>query len=1332
MGSNLYQMSLILLGIAATLFLSIFLYREIAPEYLIYQDDFIALENFRTSYTHQPAPAFKRGVKQIVIEKEDNGPPIIDRCISCHVALQIEDFSPTKIARDVNGQIEYDAFGFPKKIENPNYVWSRLNEKISELKNEKNSAKLALATKYEALKTAQVGEFTYNVEKVLQMHPLMGRETRPFEYHPIDEYGCTSCHGGNGRGLVTDRAHGPVFDEQYEIEYQGYKPNFLEIDPENDPPFAKVFNDKPGHRLIFQTDPILVGTLIQAKCISCHQESQGVLQGATSSASTVLKRKEKEVAEVQKAFELEQAAVFSLIDLKKRLKSDGYEATLKNLQNEELDLTRPDKEREKLASQYKFLKEAGSKQALEKVNKALIESFGSEKLSDIFAKEKKEALESFLNETKGEKGATGSLYQKLNALNLNQEILKHVEDVDTSFQQAVGDEKAMNAIQTDVDLLTADFHQGKNLYISQACYACHRIATFSRGGVGPELSREGDVYPWYIKQKISWPQSDLRTSTMPNYHLDHEELEDLMAFILSQKGPGKKLSQTQYKTLVQEWEAGKKQSWEERVTPAQIHDERFGMTVFATEGCAACHRLLGFESNVGFSIEKTKPSSDALYGERQWFQSLFPEEVPGSLIVDTVRKNGVEIDQHIISGVRENSILEEIEKNHPGVIESLYTNFKFASRAQNHLLKEAGGDVEKKEAALKEIKDWKERVNRVLMVYIQEYGLGRLICPRPNWSGIFRTDQWLMEHFRNPSAHVPRSIMPVFPFDDTKFYALTYMLDKLALKNREHDHAIWKARGFDPEVAFEKYCSQCHGVYRLGNGPVAEWIYPLPKNLRNADFLRNLTKEQAIQSITHGVKGTPMPPWGETVDDKPFKNDEPILNQNEIKRLADWLFSGLPGESDLRTEENVPKWDYEPKDVLEELHREGGVLEGKSSKGPEALKSVLDFFPKAEGYYAALNAAPENQKAQSVDAIFDQRPNPNPGGEKNLYYIKKKFYTSENIEQGRAFFITYCSPCHGTEADGAGMRAQAMHDAKPRMLINLDWSQNRDDLRFLRSIKYGVPGTAMTPWGDQTSSLQRLQLVIYIRSLSEGQVERSDLSSALYKAFDQAEFTIEKARVHEFSEFDRNQKAYVQAKQLREALDKEAIASKDKTQKAFEAYQKEVELGSKVQSRKATDALFQKLRGLIKQEKEIYKQLGEGFVNSGIDGKVRDNFLKLIAMNDNFYSIDNETLMLNEKAIDKAQMKTIEEAIITELDNDLKMAADQRLVMEGRLPSQERSEEISLLNTKVTFLKKQKTQLISGLEEVMRLVNEQKAIFQKITEQTRSEDKKDTNEKSPT
>ena len=94
--------------------------------------------------------------------------------------------------------------------------------------------------------------------------------------------------------------------------------------------------------------------------------------------------------------------------------------------------------------------------------------------------------------------------------------------------------------------------------------------------------------------------------------------------------------------------------------------------------------------------------------------------------------------------------------------------------------------------------------------------------------------------------------------------------------------------------------------------------------------------------------------------------------------------------------------------------------------------------------------------------------------------------------------------------------APNMQDAKPRMLTNLDWLETRDDLRLLRSIKYGVPGTAMTPWGDLTSSLQRLKLVLFIRSLSKENLEREELARTLYKAFGYADMFIEDTRVKEY------------------------------------------------------------------------------------------------------------------------------------------------------------------------------------------------------------------------
>ena len=641
------------------------------------------------------------------------------------------------------------------------------------------------------------------------------------------------------------------------------------------------------------------------------------------------------------------------------------------------------------------------------------------------------------------------------------------------------DKEVIKKMGTNVDRLIQNYQRGKELFISQACYGCHRIAGFSRASVGPELTQAGNSYPWYIKESIVWPQADLPSSTMPNFRLDHQELADLMTFLMGQKGETKAISEVDYQTRLMEWEKGEKMPWEKPLPPTHIENIRSGQLVFASEGCAACHKLKGFESNIG--LQDTK-----------WFHKLFPEQIAGSTLAKIVEENGEEIERHIASDQRNNGILEEIESLYPGLIEGFYTNFKFAARAYNG----AYHNDPKKLAA------YKERLHRVLMAYIQEYGLGRDIAPHLNWSGVFRDNEWLLGHFHNPSAYTARSIMPVMPFDDTKFYMLNDMLHAMGRKNRDRLQEIWYTQGFNPALAYEWLCSSCHGSQRQGNGIIAEWIYPIPKNLRNPIFLRNLTQERAMDSITHGVKGTPMPPWGEALSSD--EGDLPILRRGEIIQLVDWLYQNVPYDPRLEKGDDA-KWSYMPSDVVLEMRKERTLLKPEPEKGKEI-----------EGL---------------VNSYFNARPNPIAGPDSELYYIGERYYTPENLNEGKQFFITNCATCHGNEGSGSGLRATSMVEAKPRMLTNLPWIRTRDDLRLLRSIKYGVPGTSMIPWGDQTTAAQRMQLVMFIRDLTKPTLLQADLEDLLYEAYDRSQLPIQEARLADYKNLEQlknNQKAIQQ------------------------------------------------------------------------------------------------------------------------------------------------------------------------------------------------------------
>lgn len=1207
MRGDTYQVLLIFAGVVVAALFGAFLYREIYPEYKIYQNDYVALEEFRSTYTNQPLPPFQFGVKQIVLEREDNGPAVIDRCTSCHVALQIPYFSPTKIAHDVHGDIVRDAAGSPVKVPNENFIWQKLDEKIAELRDKKvlehlestdqkseAAQRLDLAAKYEALKTAHVGENVYDVSKVLAMHPLMGSETYPFEYHPVEEYGCTSCHNGNGRGLVTVKAHGPVFDDQYEIEDLGPVPRFTEHDPENDPPFARIFNHKPGESLVFQTEPIFVGSLIQAKCVQCHQTTPS-----------------------------------------------------KNFQT----------------------------------NAPVEENAQTKTVLDAKQQEK----------------------------------------------------------QATVDRLTSNYQKGKELYISQACYACHRISGFARGGVGPELTFSGNSYPWYLKRKLVWPQGDLATSTMPNMRFDHGELEDLMTFLLAQKGNNNSMGKTAYKSALLAWEAGKKLSWEAPVAPAQLYDLNSSMTIFATEGCAACHRLQGFESNVGFAIEKAPHTFNQLYEQQHWFRQLFPEvvhisqydeELPGSDIVGYIEKHAKEIDERIVSDVRKNSLLEAIDQSHPGVIESYYSPFHYASRAKNQKFKnllDHETDPEKRVELNKEWEAWKERVHRVLMTYIQLYGLGRIIGPHLNWSGIFRTDEWLMEHFRNPSGHVPRSLMPVFPFDDSKFYALTYMLDQLAVRNRTTLRQMWTEHGFDPSETYNMLCAQCHGIDRVGNGAIAEWIYPIPKNLHNAEFLRNLTKEKALYSLMHGVKGTPMPPWGEAAPNKPeavqkMSHQIPVMNASEIRYLVNWLFSSLPGGEVIREASDVPKWQYSPEDVLEELKKEGGELLPESKQvedETDKAKSPLSFLPTGKGLYAALqptvsSIVPEQKaKEQEVDAVFRRVQTPTDTGNES-YYIKKEYYTPQNIDAGKEFFLANCAVCHGNEADGNSLRSGVMQEAKPRILTNLDWIQSRDDLRLLRSIKYGIPGTAMTPWGDFTNSLQRLQLVIFIRSLSSLQERRDSLTTALYQVYDNAQFVVEHARIENSQQMEKLKNELENIRQKSEDATKMISKNKESLKSALEEYEKALEWEAKLGSLREVDQKFLDLEASLKSEKTIYFNLGTNLISKDVSEDVFQNYLEIIRLNGNRYSNEGNRLNFLQDGKADEKIRSNRQVIINGLNREISTLEKKKEVLAGKIHSAQRESEIQSNQAEIDAYKKLRDKLITDTQEALRLVVKQNQIVQSM------------------
>ncbi len=1178
---NFYQFLLLFFAFLVVFGVGYFVYKEIFPEYKTYQYAYEELEQFRASYTAEKPAPFATGIKQILIPDKKEGPEIIDRCISCHVAVDLPHFSPVRVALDVNDNVIYNEEGKPELETNPDYVWERLETRIAELRHP------AFTTdQKEALTEAEYLESLLPFKKALQMHPLIGSETRPFQYHPMEEYGCTSCHSGNGRSLVAKRAHGPIYDEDYEPSHTLKAPQFTEKDEENDPPFARMYNHKPGHDLVFQTTPLLVGDLIVAKCVQCHQPSSTQVHESVEKLNNFADQKEDQIKRIEKGLENDQEAVQSLLTLQSTLAMSGREGTLEWVKEE--------------LGNYRL-------------SSTEIDAFEGQRAYIERHEDLGKAIDGDLSRLEG------AIAAKQKALASEQQVLERFRD-GTRVEQ---DTAVIDRMGTQVDQLILNYTRGKELFVSQACYACHRIAGFSRASVGPELTFAGLSYPWYIKESIVWPQADLPSSTMPNFRLDHDELQDLMTFLMAQTGDTKAVSEVDYQISLAEWEAGAELPWEKPVPPTAIENVRKGMDVFVSEGCAACHKLEGFESNVGFANGNT-------IEEREWFYRLIPEQAPGSRIAQIVETKGEEIDARIVDGVGENGIIEEIQAKYPGLVEGFYSNFKFAER----LIDPANKDL----------------LARVLMMYIQLYGMGRDIAPHLNWSGVYRDDAWLLGHFHNPNAYTARSIMPVMPFDDTKFYMLNNMLRVLGAKNRDQLRAIWQEQGFSPPLAYELLCSSCHGTQRQGNGIISEWIYPIPKNLRNPVFLRNLTKERAIDSITHGITGTPMPPWGEAAS---VTDPVPVLTRMEITQLVDWLYQGLPEQTRKERQEDFEKWQYSPEDVVKEMEKERDLLQPVPPK-----VDVADYF--------------------------EARPNPIPGPDKELYYIREKYYTDQNFDEAEKFYLVNCATCHGKEGGGTGLRATSMVEAKPRMLTNLPWLRTRDDLRLMRSIKYGVPGTSMIPWGDMTTAAQRMQLVIFIRELTKNQILNDEFEEVLYDVFDSRILEIEQARITEYKQLENMEKTLQEEQEKLYALD---------PVEGGKLYTKIAQLKVELAHQKALDGQYQDLIGVIKEEKRALQGVGGQLIGAQIPERLVRYFFEIVR--------DEETPSL--------------EYLLNELDQKIDDFEEKIKLEEAKIRDPERGRVIQgLMEEQGTYINL-RTKLVVQLADVKKLRKQEREIYDKLS-----------------
>ena len=130
------------------------------------------------------------------------------------------------------------------------------------------------------------------------------------------------------------------------------------------------------------------------------------------------------------------------------------------------------------------------------------------------------------------------------------------------------------------------------------------------------------------------------------------------------------------------------------------------------------------------------------------------------------------------------------------------------------------------------------------------------ISPDLSYEGLVRDHDWLIDHFRNPRSRIPDSNMPAFALPEADFEDMaTYLLSRTA-----------PPAPMSPAETFKNLCARCHGEKGDGDGINAIYLDPAPRDLTKAEFINSKPQARFLASLTLGVPGTSMPPWGKALD----------------------------------------------------------------------------------------------------------------------------------------------------------------------------------------------------------------------------------------------------------------------------------------------------------------------------------------------------------------------------------------------------------------------------------------------------------------------------------
>jgi mono/diheme cytochrome c family protein len=179
---------------------------------------------------------------------------------------------------------------------------------------------------------------------------------------------------------------------------------------------------------------------------------------------------------------------------------------------------------------------------------------------------------------------------------------------------------------------------------------------------------------------------------------------------------------------------------------------------------------------------------------------------------------------------------------------------------------------------------------------------------------------------------------------------------------------------------YRRNCLHCHGVSGAGDGPTAEFLFPIPRDFRKGVFKFTSTpsgsrphRDDLRRTITNGLHGTSMPAFGA------------LLSPAEIEQAVDYvIFLSIRGETELS------------------LIEEGTISDenDESALGDDTAKEA------ATGIFAKW-----------VDAQTEVVDPPSP----RTPPTRESILRGRDLFSGRTAEKLECTGCHGTRGAGDGL-----------------------------------------------------------------------------------------------------------------------------------------------------------------------------------------------------------------------------------------------------------------------------------------------------------------------